>query len=237
MYQEINVSIVIAADLAPVEHTLLESLRPPFKKPGNISQASTIAKYEAEYPQKWVDDAMERTHTTSLRAMHLIAYVGDQKVVDGPAQSVTQMLDTMRLLTTHTRDHLRLAVRWMGEDTKLSQKNLLFQAARRGLLTRAAGKLAGEVDHRLFYGSKHFSLRSLLEVDKEPNVSMSYAIGRLLPDWLPSATESITGNLDKDVKLIERCFIAAGELPINSVMLEPVTKKIVRKVLKTVKGN
>jgi len=237
MFPETDVRIIVAAAISPIEHSQLEALRPPFRVPGNISQASTIAKYEAEYPQKWADSAIERVHTSVVESMHLIVYVNDEKVIDelvGPTQARVRVFEA---ISDATRNAERVSVRWFGENSKLVQKHLLFAFSFANLLTREAGKLTGKIDHRLFYASQHFSLEALLEVDKEPNVAMSHAVEHLLPAGTIPAGQSITGSLIQDARLIEQCFAAVGELPSGATAeVVSMTKTVIRRVVKKVGG-
>lgn len=234
MYPEANVSIIVAATVNPIEHSQLEALRPPFRVPGNISQASTIAKYEAEYPQKWADAATERVHTSTVEAMHLIVYVGDAKIVDelvGPPQARVRLFTD---ISEHTRQAARLSVKWYGENSRLVQKNLMFAFSHANLLARESGELVGKIDHRLFYAAQHFSLESLLEVGVQPNVDMAYAVSQLLPKGTTPAGQSISGSLLQDARLTEQCFAAVGELPANAET--KVARSVIRRVVKKIKG-
>lgn len=218
MYNEFDVSIVLAYEAKPKSEAELRHLLPTFRPLRGAKSPEKIAEQQNEHWANWELGAASRVHCAEIeRAVLIVHRMFDRKLFH--VQTEAELYEALRHAGNMTPGRTsRVNCRWMGENTQLAVKTWQFQLAR-------AGYFSGVVllPNWLVYGAKHFDLSSLLEAG---GIDTDVAVESLLsPDQI-TKLRAIEDPLTRQAATTEACFVQVGELRLDSSLPPATTVKV-----------
>jgi hypothetical protein len=228
MYNEFDVSIVLAYETSAKPEAEVLAILPEFTPLRGAKSAEKIAEQMADHQANWLVGAASRPHTAVVTDAYAISHTYNSREVYRvqSTEDVRNMLlsvEESRRKANRSRGMigcLKPRVRWLGVNTKLAVKLWQFEFMRAGWLSQTASP---ELPNTYFYGAQHFDLLSALEISAANDVS-AIAQRVLPPDRWELAADASQDMIVRQAVLAEEVFSALGELRGSSEELADASK-------------